>query len=72
LRVSAGGIGFGSGTAGTDGIGSDDDERFLTPGAGPGAVVGKIYLEAAYGHGLMRNDDSLCNTGIRLLAVYAS
>jgi hypothetical protein len=71
LRMSADRIRLGDGAAGTDGIGYDNDKRFLALGAKPGAQMGRIYLKAAYRHGLVRNDDSPCDTDIRLLAVYA-
>ena len=70
-RISANVVHFSGRAASTDGISNDNDKLFLAPdAANPGAQVGKIDLKAAYGHGPMRNDDSLYN-GIRLLAVYA-
>ncbi len=42
LGISAGQIRFGDGVASTDGVGHDNNERILAPGANPGARVGKI------------------------------
>lgn len=70
MGISADGIQFGGETASTDGISNDNDELLpASDSAIPGAPVGKIYLKATYGHGMMRNDDSLYKA-IRLLAVY--
>lgn len=69
-RISANVIHFSGRAASTDRISNNNDKLFLTPdAANPGAQVGKIDLKAAYGHGPVRNDDSLYK-GIRLLAVY--
>jgi hypothetical protein len=70
LGISADGFWFGGETASTDGISNDNDKLLpASDSAILGAPLGKIDLKATYGHGMMRNDDSLYKA-IRLLAVY--
>ena len=69
--MSADTVYFAGGATSTDGISNHNNEQSLALGASLGTQVGDVYLKATYGHVVLRNDDGLYKTGVRLLAVYA-